>query len=111
MRDGLDQQCRAVASGYWPFIRYDPVLRASGGNPFLLDSPRPRLPLGDYTRRELRYRALARTDPAEAERLAGLAQQAVDRQWDTYEEMATRGPAHFPPDARKTSEPQRSLEA
>ena len=105
MRDGLDQQYRAVASGYWPLIRYDPVLRASGGNPFLLDSPRPRLPLATYTRRELRYRVLARTDPAEAERLAALAQQAVDRQWDTYEEMATRGPARFPPDARRTASP------
>ena len=43
MRDGLDQQYRAVASGHWPLIRYDPVVRAAGGNPFLLDSPRPRI--------------------------------------------------------------------
>jgi pyruvate-ferredoxin/flavodoxin oxidoreductase len=102
MRNGLDQQYRAVASGYWPLIRYDPVLRGAGRNPFLLDSPRPRIPLAEYTQRELRYRALANTDPAEAERLAALAQQAVDQRWDTYEEMATRGPAHFPADARKT---------
>jgi pyruvate-ferredoxin/flavodoxin oxidoreductase len=101
MRDGLGQQYRAVASGYWPLIRYDPVVRAHGGNPFLLDSPRPRIPLAEYTGRELRYRALGNTDPAEAERLAALAQQAVDRQWDTYEEMATHGPARFPADARK----------
>jgi pyruvate-ferredoxin/flavodoxin oxidoreductase len=101
MRDGLGQQYRAVASGYWPLIRYDPVVRAAGGNPFLLDSPRPRLPLADYTHRELRYRALGNTDPAEAERLAGLAQQAVDQRWDIYEEMATHGPARFPPDSRK----------
>jgi len=103
MRDGLDQQHRAVASGYWPLIRYDPVLRAVGRNPFLLDSPRPRIKLTDYTYRELRYRALANTDPAEAERLAELAQQAVDQRWDTYEEMASRGPAHYPADARKGS--------
>ena len=45
MRNGLDQQYRAVASGYWPLIRYDPMVRAEGGNPFLLDSPRPRIPL------------------------------------------------------------------
>ena len=49
MRNGLDQQYRAVASGYWPLIRYDPMVRAAGGNPFLLDSPRPRIPLADYT--------------------------------------------------------------
>jgi pyruvate-ferredoxin/flavodoxin oxidoreductase len=109
MRDGLSQQYRAVASGHWPLIRYDPVLRADGGkppptshSPFLLDSPRPRIPLSSYTQRELRYRALGNADPAEAERLGALAQQAVDQRWDTYEEMASRGPAHFPADARKT---------
>ncbi len=104
MRDGLDQQYRAVSSGYWPLIRYDPVLRAAGGNPFLLDSPRPRIPLADYTNRELRYRTLANTDPAEAERLHGLAEQAVDQRWDTYEEMARSGAQHFAADARKDDE-------
>jgi pyruvate-ferredoxin/flavodoxin oxidoreductase len=78
MRDGLDQQYRAVASGYWPLVRYDPMVRATGGNPFLLDSPRPRIPLTEYTNRELRYRTLTNTDPAEAERLHALAEQAVD---------------------------------
>ena len=108
MRDGLGQQYRAVASGYWPLIRYDPVARTDGGNPFLLDSPRPRIPLADYTGRELRYRALGNTDPAEAERLAGLAAEAVDQRWAIYEEMATEGPARFPADARKTPPDGRS---
>jgi pyruvate-ferredoxin/flavodoxin oxidoreductase len=101
MRNGLDQQSRAVASGYWPLIRYDPMARAAGGNPFLLDSPRPRIPLADYTNRELRYRTLSNTDPAEAERLHGLAEQAVAQRWEVYEDMASRGAHRFPPDARK----------
>jgi pyruvate-ferredoxin/flavodoxin oxidoreductase len=101
MRDGLDQQYRAVASGYWPLVRYDPMVRAAGGNPFLLDSPRPRIPLTEYTNRELRYRTLTNTDPAEAERLHALAEQAVDQRWDVYEQMATRGAQHFAADARK----------
>ena len=100
MRDGLDEQYRAVASGDWPLMRYDPVLRTTGGNPFLLDSPRPRLALDAYRRHELRYTELAASDPTEAARLAQLAQAAVDERWRTYEEMATR-PAHrFPADAR-----------
>ncbi|HEX6945457.1 MAG TPA: hypothetical protein VF196_04625, partial [Casimicrobiaceae bacterium] len=101
MRTGQDQQARAVASGYWPLLRYDPVLREAGGNPFLLDSPRPRISLGDYRKRELRFRALANADPAEAERLLGLAQHAADQRWQTYEEMATRSAADFPADARR----------
>jgi pyruvate-ferredoxin/flavodoxin oxidoreductase len=101
MRDGLDQQYRAVASGYWPLVRYDPALRSIGENPFFLDSPRPRIPLSDYTRRELRYAMLTRSDPEEAERLGALAQRAVRLRWESYEEMATR-PAHrFPADARR----------
>jgi pyruvate-ferredoxin/flavodoxin oxidoreductase len=103
MQKGLDQQHRAVASGYWPLMRYDPVIRDRGGNPFLLDSPRPRMPLSDYTTRELRFRSLARTNPAEAERLAAAAQLAVDQRWQVYEEMATRGPERFQPDTRRTS--------
>ena len=102
MKDGLDQQYRAVASGHWPLVRYDPVARDHGRNPFQLDSPRPRIPLADYVYRELRYRLLRSSDPAEAERLLGLAQEAVDRRWATYEEMATRGPAAFAADARRS---------
>jgi pyruvate-ferredoxin/flavodoxin oxidoreductase len=101
MRYGLDQQYRAVASGSWPLIRYDPLMRAAGGNPFLLDAPRPRLALSEYTRRELRFATLGSSDPGEAERLASLAAEAVARRWDTYEEMATRTAQHFPADARK----------
>ena len=96
LRNGMDQQYRAVASGYWPLIRYDPVLRDAGRNPFLLDSHRPRIPLTAYTGRELRYRILERTNPEAAERLLRLAQQQVSQRWATYEEMAARGPDRFP---------------
>lgn len=41
MRTGLIQQKRAVASGHWPLIRYNPILREQGRNPFTLDSLRP----------------------------------------------------------------------
>lgn len=96
LRNGLDQQHRAVATGYWPLMRYDPVLRARNANPFLLDSTRPRLPLNAYTDHELRYRILARTNPAEADRLARAAQHEVLQRWATYEELARRGPDRFP---------------
>jgi pyruvate-ferredoxin/flavodoxin oxidoreductase len=96
LRNGMDQQYRAVATGYWPLVRYDPVLREAGRNPFLLDSHRPRMPLDAYTGRELRYRILARTDPEAAERLHRLAQQQLSRRWATYEEMAARSPEWFP---------------
>ena len=71
MRPGLDQRYRAVASGHWPLIRYDPLVPAVGSNPFLLDSPRPRIALSDYRKGELRFRALAKSNPTETERLGG----------------------------------------
>jgi pyruvate-ferredoxin/flavodoxin oxidoreductase len=77
------------------------MARAAGGNPFLLDSPRPRIPLAYYTGRELRYRALTNSNPPEAERLHGLAEQAVAQRWQVYEEMSSRGADRFPADARK----------
>ena len=101
MQDGLDQQYRAVASGYWPLIRYDPMARAAGDNPFQLDSSRPRIKLADYTDRELRFRSLTNSNPPEAERLHGLAEQSIAQRWAVYEEMSTRGAKRFPADARK----------
>ncbi|GGN84508.1 pyruvate-flavodoxin oxidoreductase [Actinoplanes lobatus] len=101
MRDGLTRQQLAVVTGYWPLIRYDPLLRAAGANPFLLDCPRPSRPLTDFTEGELRFRQLRDTDPAEADRLARLAQEAVDQRWLRYEEMAAHGPERFPADARR----------
>ena len=101
LRNGLDQQYRAVASGHWPLIRYDPEVRAAGNSPFLLDSPRPRISLADYRYRELRYRTLANSDPAEAERLLALAEEAVAQRWKVYEDMARQHAHEFPADPRR----------
>jgi pyruvate-ferredoxin/flavodoxin oxidoreductase len=93
---GLRQQDLAVESGHWPLIRYNPAVRQSGENPFVLDSQRPKIQLKDYAYNELRYSMLARTNPTEAEHLLQLAEENIRQKWDTYEEMATRGPQHFP---------------
>ncbi|MDR1513898.1 MAG: pyruvate:ferredoxin (flavodoxin) oxidoreductase, partial [Propionibacteriaceae bacterium] len=90
MRRGLDQQYRAVASGHWPLMRYNPIFKWEGANPFLLDSPRPRIKMKDYIYNELRYKMLAQADPEEAARMEELAQHTVDQRWAQYEEMATR---------------------
>ena len=97
LRDGMKQQHRAVASGYWPLFRYDPRLRRSDMNPFRLDSTRPRLPLEDFAYRELRYRTLARTRPEEARALLRQAQAAVDERYRLYEDIAARDGTRFHP--------------
>ena len=101
MRLGLEQQYKAVASGHWPLFRYNPETRNVGGNPFLLDSARPRIPLKEYRKAELRFKMLMAKDPAEAERLTAIAQEQVNRRWAEYEEMASRPAEMFAVDARK----------
>jgi pyruvate-ferredoxin/flavodoxin oxidoreductase len=97
LKDGLDQQHKAVISGYWPLVRYNPVLRKKKLNPFILDSPRPRISLRDYAYNELRYKVLTRTHPEEAELLMKLAQEMVNLRWKNYEEMATMPASDFIP--------------
>lgn len=97
MEKGLDQQSYAVASGYWPLIRFNPMLRKAGKNPFVLDAPRPTIPLSEYAYRELRYKDLQRSNPEEAEYLMKLAQEIVDLRWQNYESMAKWKAEDFQP--------------
>jgi len=101
MEEGLTQQKRAVDSGHWPLIRYNPVIRESGGVPFTLDSLRPSIPLAEYRKHEGRFRSLARENPEEAERLINIAQAVAYQRWSVYEGLATREAAQFHPDARR----------
>ncbi len=97
LKDGLTQQNNAVASGYWPLMRYNPVLRTKKLNPFILDSTRPEIPLKEFAYKELRYKVLTQTNPVEAEELMTLAQEMVNLRWKNYEELATKTASDFVP--------------
>jgi pyruvate-ferredoxin/flavodoxin oxidoreductase len=97
LKNGLTQQNMAVASGHWPLLRYNPILRVKNQNPFVLDSPRPTINLRDYAYNELRYKVLTQTNPEEAERLMVHAQNLVNLKWKTYEELATKKASDFVP--------------
>jgi pyruvate-ferredoxin/flavodoxin oxidoreductase len=97
LRHGMRQQDLAAASGYWPLFRFNPAMRTVGARPFRLDSPRPTIPLRDYAYNELRYRALAGSDPQAAEELLAQAQSVVTEKYRQYEELASRGGECFHP--------------
>jgi pyruvate-ferredoxin/flavodoxin oxidoreductase len=101
MEQGMLQQKRAVSSGHWPLIRYNPMVRDAGGVPFTLDSLRPTLSLIEYRKHEGRYKMLARENPEEADRLAEIAQQAARTRWEVYENLASAKASDFHADARK----------
>jgi pyruvate-ferredoxin/flavodoxin oxidoreductase len=99
LRYGLNQQDLAVASGYWPLLRYDPAMRDVGEAPFRLDSVRPHVPLRDFVYNELRYRALTLSRPDEAEALLAQAQADVDAKYRAYEDFASMKGGPVPAEA------------
>jgi pyruvate-ferredoxin/flavodoxin oxidoreductase len=97
LKDGLSQQNKAVDSGHWPLMRYNPILRKKNKNPFVLDSTRPSISLKDYAYNELRYKVLTMTNPVVAEELMKHAQDLVNLKWKNYEELATKKASDFVP--------------
>ena len=88
MSMGLEQQKKAVLSGYWPLMRYNPALRLEGKNPFQLDSKAPSIPFKQYAYQEARYTMLVRSNPEAARELLQMAQDDVERQWRVYANRA-----------------------
>jgi len=88
MAFGMDQQKAAVNSGYWPLFRYNPDLVAQNKNPFQLDSRAPSIALKDYIYNETRYTMLVKSNPEQAKKLLGLAEEDVASRWKLYDYMA-----------------------
>lgn len=99
MAGGLNQQKLAVQSGHWPLFRYDPRRAERGLGTAVLDSPPPKIPLRDYTRNELRFQLLARSQPERAAELAARAQIAADQRQARYQAFveSTQPPASETP--------------
>ena len=60
---------KAVDAGYFHLFRFHPALREQNKNPFILDSGEPKLDYNEFLEGEIRYGALKRSRPEEAEAL------------------------------------------
>jgi len=89
METAMTHQKDAVNSGFWPLYRYDPREATAAGQPFHLDSRKPKMPFKEFAMQEARFAMLNRSDPQGAERLFNLAQQDIDDQWNYYEQIAS----------------------
>ena len=78
----------AVASGYWNLYHYNPDLKVSGRNPFILDSKEPTLKLRDFLMGEVRFASLLRTFPDEARRLMEEAETDAKERYESYRRLA-----------------------
>ena len=88
MVNGLEQQKAAVQSGYWPLVRFNPVLIRDGKNPLQIDSKAPSIPLEDYVYKETRYSMLIKSQPEQAKKLLEQAKEDVRSRWKLYEHWA-----------------------
>ncbi|MBL0176489.1 MAG: pyruvate:ferredoxin (flavodoxin) oxidoreductase [Ignavibacteria bacterium] len=81
MARGMQNQKHIVESGMFPLYRYNPALALEGKNPFKLDSKAPSISVKDFTSTETRFSMLFKSNPAEAEKLAVLAQEHVNQKY------------------------------
>ena len=100
MSQGLEQQKRAVACGYWPLFRFDPRRAERGENPMKLDSAPPKSSLADFTRNESRFQMLERINPERSAMLQEMAAASVKERFAFYQQMAaSKQPETTTPDA------------
>jgi pyruvate-ferredoxin/flavodoxin oxidoreductase len=89
LRYGMEQQKKAVRSGSWPLIRYNPALERENKNPLQLDSKPPDLPLEEYMYYEARYKMLLQSRPEVAGQLLKSAKKEILKRWRLYELWAS----------------------
>ena len=65
----IEEEKRAVQSGYWPLYRYHPALAKEGKNPFVYESKDPTINLQDFLAKEIRFSTLKLQFPDIADRL------------------------------------------
>ncbi|MBQ9673456.1 MAG: pyruvate:ferredoxin (flavodoxin) oxidoreductase [Ruminococcus sp.] len=75
------EEKKAVEAGYWNIFRYDPRLADQGKNPFQLDCKAPSQPYRDFIMGEVRYNALARSNPEKAEKLFAEAENNAAKKY------------------------------
>ncbi|WP_432409421.1 pyruvate:ferredoxin (flavodoxin) oxidoreductase [Wukongibacter sp. M2B1] len=86
---GVQQEIkRAVEAGYWQLYRYNPMLAKEGKNPFILDSKEPTMDYKEFLRGEVRYSALEREFPKEAERLFEKSEKEAKARYEKYKSLS-----------------------
>jgi pyruvate-ferredoxin/flavodoxin oxidoreductase len=89
MGKSVEQEKKAVESGYWHLYRYNPMLEAEGKNPFQLDSKEPDYAkFQDFLKSEVRYTSLVKSFPAEAARLFTAAEDNARWRYESYKRRA-----------------------
>jgi pyruvate-ferredoxin/flavodoxin oxidoreductase len=83
-----EEEKLAVECGYWHLYRYNPQLEDEGKNPFQLDSKEPEWSkFQEYLNGEVRYTALKKSFPKEADELFRAAEENALWRYRSYQRM------------------------
>ncbi|PIF01832.1 MAG: pyruvate:ferredoxin (flavodoxin) oxidoreductase [Paludibacter sp.] len=83
------EQKLAVECGYWHLYRFDPRLEEKGKSPMQLDSKEPDwTKFQDFLKGEVRYTALLKQFPEEAEELFKAAEENAKWRYKSYKRLA-----------------------
>ena len=80
----VEEEKKAVETGYWHLYRFNPELKAEGKNPFILDSKEPTKPFRDFLDGEVRYTSLKKLFPERAEKLYEVAEENAKERYASY---------------------------
>ena len=78
----------AVKAGYWHLYRFNPALKEQGKNPFVLDSKEPQGSFKDFIMDQVRYSAIAKQYPEQADELFAMAEADAKRKYEEYKKLA-----------------------
>ena len=82
MNKSMLEMKKAVRSGYWDLLRYNPALAAEGKNPLVIDSKEPTADYIELIESETRYSRLLQQFPDRAKVLFGEASDLAKAKYD-----------------------------
>ena len=88
MGRSMANMAQAVESGYWHLYRYNPLLADEGKNPFILDSKTPKAEFREFLMGQVRFAALAKQFPQQAEELFAKAEKEAGSRLEYYRRKA-----------------------
>ncbi len=88
MTSAVDEQKKAVSSGYWPLYRYNPLMTEQKKNPLQLDSKSPTITFEDFASGENRWKVLKKANPKAADSLMKRANALTAAKFEYYQKLA-----------------------
>ena len=85
MGKSIEEEKRAVASGYWQLYRFNPDMP----QPFTLDSKQPTLSFQEFLAGENRFQSLQKSNPELAEQLFQQAEKDSNERFVFYQKLST----------------------